>query len=33
MTGTGTPIGDPIEARAIRDVFRGHKSRDEPLLI
>lgn len=31
ITGTGTPIDDPIEARAIGDVFRDHRSKDEPL--
>lgn len=29
--GTGTPVGDPLEAGAIADVFRGH--RREPLVV
>ena len=29
--GTGTPIGDPIEAGAIGAVFREHRSPEEPL--
>ncbi|KAL8724488.1 MAG: hypothetical protein Q9166_007922 [cf. Caloplaca sp. 2 TL-2023] len=31
--GTGTAIGDPIEAAAIGDVFRKHRSPDDPLYI
>ena len=31
--GTGTPVGDPIEAGAIAGVFNVHRSREEPLLI
>ncbi|KAL7955301.1 hypothetical protein V8C34DRAFT_291958 [Trichoderma compactum] len=29
--GTGTPVGDPIEARAIGRVFRKYRSQKEPL--
>ncbi|KAI0480938.1 polyketide synthase [Xylariaceae sp. FL0804] len=29
--GTGTAVGDPIEAGAIGDVFAQHRSREEPL--
>jgi acyl transferase domain-containing protein len=31
--GTGTPTGDPIEARAIASVFQHTRSSDEPLRI
>lgn len=31
--GTGTPVGDPIEASAIASVFNVHRSREEPLFI
>lgn len=31
--GTGTPIGDPIEAGAIGAVFKNQRSQTEPLLI
>lgn len=31
--GTGTPVGDPIEANAIGAVFRGHRTSDDPLYI
>ncbi|TGO48534.1 hypothetical protein BCON_0238g00010 [Botryotinia convoluta] len=31
--GTGTPIGDPIEAMAIGDSFRRYRSSHEPLLV
>ena len=31
--GTGTPVGDPIEAGAIAGVFNAHRSREEPLII
>ena len=31
--GTGTPIGDPIEASAIAGIFNAHRSREEPLFI
>lgn len=31
--GTGTPTGDPIEARSIAAVFGSHTGRTEPLLI
>ena len=29
--GTGTPIGDPIEAHAIANVFSKHRTREDPL--
>ncbi|GKZ24500.1 type I Iterative Polyketide synthase (PKS) [Aspergillus brasiliensis] len=31
--GTGTPIGDPIEARAIGTAFRSYRSEDTPLYV
>lgn len=31
--GTGTPVGDPIEAAAIAGIFNAHRSRKEPLFI
>jgi acyl transferase domain-containing protein len=31
--GTGTVIGDPTEARAIGEVFRGYRSSESPLLV
>lgn len=31
--GTGTPVGDPIEANAIGSVFRQHRSEHDPLYI
>lgn len=31
--GTGTPLGDPLEASAINSSFGAHRSRDEPLYI
>lgn len=31
--GTGTPIGDPLEARAIRAVFASQRSREDPLSV
>ncbi|KAK1992892.1 beta-ketoacyl synthase domain-containing protein [Colletotrichum falcatum] len=31
--GTGTPVGDPIEAGALADVFAAHRSPDEPLFV
>ncbi|KAI0016501.1 lovastatin nonaketide synthase [Xylariomycetidae sp. FL0641] len=31
--GTGTPVGDPVEANAIGEAFRPHRSADEPLYI
>ncbi|KAI1804894.1 hypothetical protein F4811DRAFT_570659 [Daldinia bambusicola] len=31
--GTGTPVGDPIEASAIGEAFRGSRSPDDPLYI
>lgn len=31
--GTGTPVGDPIEAHAISEAFRGVRTPDDPLFI
>ena len=31
--GTGTTLGDSIEARAIHEVFRPHRPEDDPLII
>ena len=31
--GTGTPIGDPREAQAIGNVFRRHRSPEDPLYV
>ncbi|KAA8905059.1 fatty acid synthase S-acetyltransferase [Sphaerosporella brunnea] len=31
--GTGTPVGDPIEASAIAEVFDPHRSKEEPLYV
>ncbi|KAK2012538.1 beta-ketoacyl synthase domain-containing protein [Colletotrichum eremochloae] len=31
--GTGTPVGDPIEASALAEVFAPHRSPDEPLFV
>ncbi|GLB22767.1 type I Iterative Polyketide synthase (PKS) [Aspergillus tubingensis] len=31
--GTGTPIGDPIEARAIGTAFRSYRSEETPLYV
>ncbi|KAI1299584.1 hypothetical protein F5Y03DRAFT_408749 [Xylaria venustula] len=31
--GTGTPIGDPIEMKAIGRVFRSYRSREDPLYV
>ncbi|CAM1502592.1 Fc.00g073680.m01.CDS01 [Cosmosporella sp. VM-42] len=31
--GTGTPVGDPIEASAISEVFTAHRSPEEPLYV
>ncbi|KAI1186118.1 polyketide synthase [Nemania serpens] len=31
--GTGTPVGDPIEASAISEMFTPYRSQDEPLYI
>ena len=31
--GTGTPTGDPIEARAVASVFKGVRTREQPLQI
>ncbi|GKT43550.1 highly reducing polyketide synthase azaB [Colletotrichum spaethianum] len=31
--GTGTPVGDPIEASALAEIFAPHRSPDEPLYV
>ncbi|OLN83448.1 Lovastatin diketide synthase LovF 5 [Colletotrichum chlorophyti] len=31
--GTGTPVGDPIEASALAEIFASHRSSDEPLYV
>ena len=31
--GTGTPVGDPIEAGAISAVFKDQRNQDEPLFV
>ncbi|KAI2922579.1 hypothetical protein CBS147343_2171 [Aspergillus niger] len=31
--GTGTAVGDPIEARAIGNIFRPHRSSDDPVYL
>lgn len=31
--GTGTPVGDPIEVRAIATAMNDTRSRDRPLLV
>ncbi|KAL9116075.1 MAG: hypothetical protein Q9227_000444 [Pyrenula ochraceoflavens] len=31
--GTGTALGDPIEIKAIGEVFRSSRSKDDPLLV
>lgn len=31
--GTGTPVGDPIEMKAIGQVFRAYRSNEEPLYV
>ncbi|CAG9952668.1 unnamed protein product [Clonostachys rosea f. rosea IK726] len=31
--GTGTPMGDPIEARAIKNVFQEYRSQESPMYI
>lgn len=31
--GTGTPIGDPVEMKAIGNVFRNGRSNEEPLFV
>ncbi len=31
--GTGTPVGDPIEAGAIAGVFNAYRSKEEPLFV
>ncbi|MFF8810521.1 type I polyketide synthase, partial [Streptomyces omiyaensis] len=33
LHGTGTPVGDPIEAAALGDVFRAHRAPGDPLLV
>ena len=33
VLGTGTSIGDPIEARAVGECFRNHRSPKEPLYV
>lgn len=33
IIGTGTPVGDPIEIKAIGRVFRGSRSATEPLYV
>ncbi|KAL2203502.1 hypothetical protein CC79DRAFT_1294463 [Sarocladium strictum] len=33
LTGTGTPVGDPIEMKAIGNVFRTSRSAEEPLYV
>jgi acyl transferase domain-containing protein len=32
-TGTATPVGDPIEARAIGECFRPYRSSKEPIYV
>ena len=31
--GTGTPVGDPIEAGAISEMFNKYRSAEEPLIV
>ncbi|KZL64051.1 polyketide synthase [Colletotrichum incanum] len=31
--GTGTPVGDPIEASALAEIFAPHRSPEEPLYV
>jgi acyl transferase domain-containing protein len=31
--GTGTAVGDPIEARAIKSVFQNYRSREDPMYV
>jgi acyl transferase domain-containing protein len=33
LHGTGTPVGDPIEVRAVSNAMNDTRSRDEPLLL
>ncbi len=33
LHGTGTPVGDPIEAGALGDVFSSHRAPGDPLLV
>ncbi|GHB07961.1 polyketide synthase [Streptomyces termitum] len=33
LHGTGTPVGDPIEAAALGDVFTAHRAPGDPLLV
>lgn len=33
LPGTGTPVGDPIEMKAIGRVFRKARSAEEPLYV
>lgn len=33
LSGTGTPVGDPIEMTAIGRVFKEYRSRDQPLYV
>ncbi|MCX4783638.1 type I polyketide synthase [Streptomyces sp. NBC_01264] len=33
LHGTGTPVGDPIEAAALGDVFSSHRAPGDPLLV
>ncbi|MFJ4910107.1 SDR family NAD(P)-dependent oxidoreductase [Streptomyces sp. NPDC093249] len=33
LHGTGTPVGDPIEAAALGDVFSSHRAPGDPLVV